>query len=261
MLPVVWSLRVLSLAVVVLLAATRLVSAVEKPEAVPLEVFMQGRLLFQKQCAPCHGVAGRGDGEWAKDAYPRPRNFRTGLFKYRTTPLGFLPTQLDLERTLKQGVSGTMMPTFKEMPERDLKAVLAYVKGFSSRWKDAANYAEAIPIPEPPEWWADVEKRREQADQARRVFAQRCAVCHGPEGRGDGSAAQAGLVDAWGQRIHPADLRQAHPRSGPRPQDLFRTIALGLDGTPMAGHLSTLGETGVWDLVALIEQFQEANRR
>lgn len=243
------------------MALTTLAPAREKPEVVPLETFVQGRMVFERQCAPCHGRSGRGDGDWAKDAYPQPRDFRMGLFKYRSTPAGYLPTQADLERTLKQGVSGTMMPTFQHMPDRDLKAVIAYLKSFSKRWKEAANYAEAINIPEPPTWWADLTRRGEHAQRARAVYAQRCATCHGPQGAGDGPAAQAGLIDAWGHRLHPADLRQPHPKSGPRPQDLFRTIELGLDGTPMAGHLADLGEPGVWDLVALIQQFQMEARQ
>ncbi len=245
---------------VLLVALAAVAHGREKPETIPLETFMQGRLVFQKQCAPCHGTAGRGDGDWARDAHPKPRNFRAGLFKFRSTPAGFLPTQSDLERTLREGVSGTMMPSFRHMPERDLKTVLAYIKGFSARWKDEANYAEAVEIPAPPAWWVDEKKRDARARHARPVFAQLCASCHGHNGRGDGPAAQAGLVDVWGQRIHPADLGQPHPRSGARPRDWFRTIALGLDGTPMTGQLGALGEAGIWDLVALIRRFQERAR-
>ena len=39
----------------------------------------------------------------------RPRDFRTGLFKFRSTPSGSLPTDDDLLRTVTQGVRWTGM--------------------------------------------------------------------------------------------------------------------------------------------------------
>src|SRR3990172_2942411 len=48
----------------------------------PLEL---GRTTYVKQCPPCHGAEGRGDGEAAYLLYPRPRNFTTARFKLVST--------------------------------------------------------------------------------------------------------------------------------------------------------------------------------
>ena len=48
--------------------------------------------------------------------FTKPRDFTKGIFKFRTTPLGSLPTEADLMRTIRTGVSGTMMPTFASSP-------------------------------------------------------------------------------------------------------------------------------------------------
>ena len=98
--------------------------------------YLKGRHVFNSQCAPCHGSTGRGNGPWAKGMPVQPRNFRMGIFKDRTTPVGFQPTDDDLRRTTKRGVSGTAMPTFaKSMSERDLDSIIVYLKNLSHRWK------------------------------------------------------------------------------------------------------------------------------
>ncbi|MCB1228035.1 MAG: cytochrome c [Verrucomicrobiales bacterium] len=233
--------------------------AQEGPVPVSMADYLQGRGVFQTQCAPCHGKTGRGDGEWAKGVETKPRNFREGLFKFRTTPAGKLPTDADLLRTLREGVSGTMMPAFTQMPDRDLRAVIAYIKSFSPRWKDPANYAAAVELPELPEWWVRRSERTRHASEAAATFAQVCAACHGAGGKGDGPAVKAApMMDAWGFPIKPADLTLPHSKSGARPQDLFRTIALGLDGTPMAGQLEALGAEMIWNLVAYLDEMKEA---
>jgi mono/diheme cytochrome c family protein len=82
-----------------------------------------------------------------------------------------------------------------------------------------------------------------------------CASCHGPDGKGDGPAAK-GLIDVWKNPIAPADLSRKHHKSGDAPSDLYRSIATGLDGTPMLGFASTLKEAEIWDLVAFIKSIE-----
>jgi mono/diheme cytochrome c family protein len=216
-----------------------------------IRLFMQGRFAFGKHCAVCHGKTGRGDGELAEGVTIRPRDFRKGVFKFRTTPMGKLPTDADLERTIRSGVSGSMMPAFGSLNDSDLKALIAYIKEFSPRWEDPELKAEPIEIPEPPEWFGSKDELGTHVAEGGKLFALHCASCHGPAGKGDGLASK-GLVDIWGDRITPADLAAEHLRSGDRSGDVFRTVALGLDGTPMVGFLETLGADAIWDLVAFV---------
>jgi DMSO reductase family type II enzyme heme b subunit len=61
-----------------------------------------------------------------------------------------------------------------------------------------------------------------------------CYTCHGMAGRGNGQQALDGLVDDWGERIWPANLTRPWTyRGGMSRQDIFRNIALGINGTPM----------------------------
>ena len=216
-----------------------------------IRLFMKGDHVFQKHCAECHGKSGRGDGALAADAVIKPRNFRSGIFKFRSTPLGFLPTNADLTRTIRTGVAGTMMPSFDHLTAAETTAVIAYIKGLSRRWKDPERMTEPIAPPALPAWLGDPAQAKPHVTAGKASFANHCAACHGATGNGDGPASQ-GLQDAWGHPVVPASLGGPHYRSGPTPADLFRTIAMGLDGTPMTGHLNTLGADRIWELVAYI---------
>lgn len=84
------------------------------------------------------------------------------------------------------------------------------------------------------------------------LFQAACATCHGDKGKGDGAAA-ALLVDVWGHPAAPADFSKPNRKSGPDAKDLFRSIALGLDGTPMTAYGDLLPVESIWDLVAFVQ--------
>ena len=54
--------------------------------------YSQGKYVFEQNCIVCHGPRGDGNGEMAPTLSPRPRSFREGMFKFRTTPFGKMPT-------------------------------------------------------------------------------------------------------------------------------------------------------------------------
>ena len=63
-------------------------------------------------------------------------------------------------------------------------------------------------------------------------------------------------MDVWGFPIAPADLTQKHFKSGDRSEDLFRTISMGLDGTPMVGFRPALSELQIWELVSYLKSIK-----
>ena len=54
-----------------------------------------GKVLYSKACDQCHGPEGDGLGIMADLLFPRPRDFRRGVYKVRTTNSGELPTDPD----------------------------------------------------------------------------------------------------------------------------------------------------------------------
>jgi len=212
---------------------------------------LQGRFIFEKNCVICHGRRGDGNGEWAARLDPPPRDFRAGLFKFRSTPPGAMPTDDDLMRTIRGGLGGTAMPVFSSLPERDVRAVIEYVKTLSPRWRDPANRKTPVPIPEPPEWVSNPKNKPSLLERGRACFLASCSQCHGEQGRGNGPAA-ATLRDGQDRPIRPRDLREAPLRAGETARDIYRTLTTGLDGTPMPSFAETLTFEQRWEIVAFL---------
>ena len=70
----------------------------------------EGKQLYDKYCAQCHGVNGDGKGHATPRVKPLPRDFTSGKYKFRTTPSGALPTDADLTKVIKDGLPYTSMP-------------------------------------------------------------------------------------------------------------------------------------------------------
>ena len=206
----------------------------------------RGRQVYEANCAACHGTAGDGRGMAAHMFRTPPRDLRTGVFKFRSTPSGALPTDDDLLRTLTQGVRTTAMIPQTHIPEGERQAVVAYIKTFSPRFGEEAPEAP-ITIPQAPAQSAELIRK------GRRVYdAAQCWECHGRAGRGDGPSAGQ-LKDDWGAPIRPTDLTRRPRKSGQSPRDLYRTIATGLNGTPMPSYSDSLLPEEIWWLVAYLE--------
>jgi len=220
-----------------------------------------GRFIYEKNCVPCHGVRGDGTGEMGLTVQPRPRNFTTGIFKFRSTPSGALPTDDDLMRTIRGGLTGTAMPSFDAMPERDIRAAAEYVKTFSSKWSKPDNHAAPVTFSRTPAWFSDEGELRARMTNGRTLFLATCAPCHGENGAGNGPAATNGLVDVWGNATTPSDLRQPQLRSGRDLRDIYRVLVTGLNGTPMPSFSESTTDEQRWEIVAFIDRLRRDHRR
>ena len=214
-------------------------------------LFAEGAYVYERNCLVCHGPHGDGNGEWSQGLMPKPRSFREGMFKFRTTPFGMLPTDDDLHHTIQGGLSGTAMGMFTVLGEDELRAVTEYVKSFSRRWRKPENHAPPLHFPAAPAWMDDAKARTVHAAPGQVLFNNACAICHGPKADGKGPSA-ATLKDIWNLPCKPSDLRQEHLRCGDQPADIFRILTTGMNGTPMISYDSTLTPDQRWDVIAFI---------
>ena len=214
-------------------------------------LYAQGKYVFERNCILCHGPRGDGEGELSKGLTPKPRSFREGMFKFRTTPFGSLPTLDDLRFTIRGGLSGTAMGMFTQLSDDDVTAVIEYVKSFSRRWRKVENYASAMTFPKAPDWFDDDKARQSHALSGKVLFNNVCATCHGAEAKGDGPLVSS-LKDIWNMPAKPSDLRQPHLRCGDLPEDVYRILTTGMNGTPMISYEGTLTPEQRWDIIAYI---------
>ncbi|HEX7090930.1 MAG TPA: c-type cytochrome [Longimicrobiales bacterium] len=217
-----------------------------------------GKAAYDRWCAGCHGVDGRGDGEAAGYMLPRPRDFTRALFQIRSTPSGALPTDEDLMRVIDEGMPGTAMPGWRTLLSRsEREAIVDYIKTFSPFFAQGD-------APQPLEF-GSAPRTSEEVLREGREFYQRieCWKCHGEAGRGDGPSAPTQEDDA-GFPIRPADLTENwHFNGGGTVEDIYRRLRTGLDGTPMpsfsdlldAGYMT---EAQLWNLAHYVRSLSPA---
>jgi mono/diheme cytochrome c family protein len=92
----------------------------------------QGQHFYFRHCQHCHGVSGFGDGPTAPFLNPLPRNYTRGMFKLKSNS-SVKASIKDLERTIKHGMPGSMMPPFNLYSAGDIRAVAHYVRYLAMR--------------------------------------------------------------------------------------------------------------------------------
>jgi mono/diheme cytochrome c family protein len=126
------------------------------------EEVSRGATLFAANCASCHGVAGRGDGEASVSLLPKPANLTAARFSDER-----------LSSVLWNGVVGSAMPPWRQLATEDLRALVAYVHSLQ-----LSNVAPST-------------QEATNLNEGKSLFAANCASCHGDTGAGNGPAAGA----------------------------------------------------------------------
>ncbi|MDB5353159.1 MAG: Cytochrome c [Planctomycetota bacterium] len=187
-----------------------------------------GYSLYRKHCLHCHGVSGDGAGPTSAFLWPRPRDYRRGIFKFTSTT-GQKPTREDLARIVNHGIGNSSMPAFEAlMDQREVQQVIDYVIFLSARGETERRLIEeASTEDEPKDAKAESPINKEKAEEiAQSVFdlwktaetevlnppvprtpstrqsiangktlflglgtpKLECAGCHGPRAKGDGQS-------------------------------------------------------------------------
>lgn len=152
----------------------------------------RGRTLYAQNCAGCHGAKGDGLGPAALGLTPKPTNLR--LHRYSAAGLA---------QPLWNGVAGTSMPAWRDLPAADLASLIVYVQTLH----EGSDEHSRPPAP--------------LLARGAAVYAGHCIACHGVEGDGKGSAARAYLP-------RPANFTTVQP-------DTARIVQVLNEGVPGTG--------------------------
>ena len=191
--------------------------------------------LYREHCAHCHGVTGDGMGPTAAFLNPYPRDYRPGIFKFKSTERADKPTHSDLVMVLRNGLAGSSMPSFALLSDAKIDALAEYVKYLSVRGQVELSLMRAyfelddedegvlpqsreflfeeiidpvtemwaaaddaiIDVPEMP---ADLDMVASIAKGKELFYGNKanCVKCHGVSGLGDG---QANDYDDWNKVV------------------------------------------------------------
>ncbi len=184
-----------------------------------------GEVIYGKRCVLCHGEDGDGDTGVAERLNPPPRDFTEGQYKIKTT--GFediVPNDADLFRMIRDGMPGTAMPRWDDMlSEQEMWDLVAYIKTF-------AGLEEEVPSQQ-VDYGAEIASSAESIATGQKLFIDRCAECHGDEGKGDGIKK---IKDDAGARTWPRNLTKPWTyRASNNAKDIFTRISVGIPTTQM----------------------------
>lgn len=204
--------------------------------------------LFALHCSACHGQAGDGDGAAVAWLFPPPRDFTQGRFRIVSGRDGG-PSRDDLVGVLKRGLPGSAMPSFAWMPEGDLERLAEHVRALAVEGLAARDVIEAerageslaladaralavrrLAPGEPVHAPAEVEVDADLLERGERVFADRCAACHGADGRAEDDVPQWTDEGDFGWA---RDFTAGVLKGGATREALTRRILCGMPGTTM----------------------------
>ena len=247
-------------AVVASSSPTAPIAAADGPPPATPDLLAHGRQVYDRQCSPCHGADGRGEGEAAWLLYPKPRDFTTAKYRLVST-WERVPTEQDLFGVISRGMPGSAMPSWAHLPERTRWALVQTVKAFAADPWEVKPAAPAPPeggspqgmvaVPPEPSFDAAAQAR------AREIFAEACASCHGKTGRGDGAEQQ---FDDAGYPTRPRDLTLGVFKGDPSPEAIYRRIVTGMPGTPMPMSDWAYGDDA-WHLTHLVRSLSSDVQR
>lgn len=207
------------------------IASATEPVAVPLtELQEEGRGIYETVCWTCHGAAGRGDGPAVQaGSVTPPPTFHTRDYAESSAAT--------LERRFRAGMAGAdpnhphMQYVSSLLRPESFAAALAYIP--------ALAYPTEIPG---------------SAINGGRLYAFRCAGCHGETGQGDGPGSE-NLIDVLPANFTADTLIAARDWDG-----LFNRVREGgrtVHGSSMPPWGIILSDGEMWDLVAYLALFQE----
>jgi cytochrome c oxidase cbb3-type subunit 2 len=157
------------------------------------QLLARGSTLFAQNCAGCHGVNGDGNGLAASGLSPKPINLRQHRF---STP--------GMARILWNGVAGSAMPAWRNLPTTDLASLTTYVQTLHDTTVDIGQTSAPI------------------LAHGAVVYAGKCLRCHGAEGKGNGP-------DGMTHVPQPANFTEIQPDTA----RVLQVLNEGIPGTRM----------------------------
>lgn len=202
-----------------------LISALVLLASTSLQAKPSGEQLYSNNCSACHGANGDG-GVGVPLALP---DFQYGV------------TNDYLEKTIRLGRPGRIMPAFTNLSNKEIKAIVKHIRSWA---------------PGKPFKYSN-KKINGNIKHGKKIYAKNCAACHGASGQGGKGT---GVTFS-----RPRDLPVIAPAlNNPgflasAPDLMIKTVLMnGREGTPMLSFLKQgLSEKDINDVVTYVRSFEK----
>ncbi|MCK4743983.1 MAG: c-type cytochrome [Sulfuriflexus sp.] len=188
-----------------------------------------GQLLYETNCASCHGGNGKG-GVGVPISLP-----------------SFLHSVPDtyLEKTIRYGRPGRVMPPFKYLSDAQIKAIVGHLRNFAP-----GKYPESLHA-----------LVKGDIKRGKKLFGQHCASCHGVNGEGGKGT---GVTFSRPRELPIIAPSISNPGFLLAATDhmIKSTLMNGRQGTPMQSFLKMgLTEKDIDDLVSYVRSFENVKAK
>ncbi len=210
--------------------------------------------LYKENCLRCHGESGDGKGAAHTNLRPWPRDFQKGVFKFRSTPLGTLPTVEDVQRVIAKGILRSAMPPFETfLTPEEIRALAEYTLTLAAL--SGKEKGESVAL-------NSFEKRFEDIEKGKKEYPTLgCVQCHGDDGRGLGPAA-GNTRDPEGWWLQPTDLTDPLAYGGGADaENIFKHLVTGLDVSNMPHYGDLVAHKRLWHVAQYLESIQVAGEK
>ena len=217
-------------------------------------ILRQGKEYYFKLCVHCHGEEGEGDGGASKHIFPQPRELSQGIFKFHATQTNTLPLDEDIVRTIKQGIPGTAMPAWDDiLSDEIINSIVKFIKTFSVRFGMEVPGRKIAISMEPPFDSLSIA-------YGKKIYKElRCEKCHGENGSKEGELSKT-LKTFRGTNWFVYDLRRKNfYKAGASGSAIYRTLATGLDGSPMNAY-DYISDFERWHLVHFLQSLHSIKK-
>lgn len=215
----------------------------------PPSFALDAETLYNTHCLRCHGAEGNGKGPAYTNLRPWPRNFQKGEFKFRSTPLGTLPTLEDLEKSISKGILRSSMPPFETfLSKEEIRTLAQYILDLSGRSGKKIGTRVSLPT------FRRVPEDLTEGKKAYRRLG--CVQCHGEQGQGLGPAA-GNTRDDNGWWIQPTDLTDKLTYGGGSgAENIYLHLKTGLGASSMPHYGETVESQVLWQIARYVESIQ-----
>lgn len=218
------------------------------------EAVESGRKIYYQNCFFCHGDLLDGRGLYAPGFNPQPANFQdVGTIAQLQEAFLFWRISTGGPGLPKEGTPwNSAMPVWHEMLKEDevwqvITFLYDYVGQVPRMW-DQQTSKVVTGMKE------EVNKRR-AAQTGKDLYKQRCEVCHGEQGAGDGPAAEFMYPKPRDFTLALFKYKTSPGTTLPRDEDVFNIIKFGLTGTGMPAWKSLLSDKQINSLIPVIKAF------